>query len=131
MGLHTCTAVARSLCVSWAFLLFIIISWGGVAGSLVPEHGDVEYANGGRWSAVEWSGTAASYYQLPIIKSLFFHSSERQKQTISYKSSKVETKPSFTANVTSISHCILTCSTSCTTLLVLLRLTNGKFVSFM
>jgi len=21
-GLHTCTAVARSLCVSWAFLLF-------------------------------------------------------------------------------------------------------------
>jgi len=25
VGLHTCTAVARSLCVSWAFLLFFVM----------------------------------------------------------------------------------------------------------
>jgi len=24
VGLHTCTAVARSLCVSWAFLLLLL-----------------------------------------------------------------------------------------------------------
>ena len=31
MGFHTCTAVARSLCASWAFLLYVVvqkhISW--------------------------------------------------------------------------------------------------------
>jgi len=25
VGLHTCTAVARSLCVSWAFLFFYVL----------------------------------------------------------------------------------------------------------
>jgi len=27
VGLHTCTAVARSLCVSWAFLFFIAANY--------------------------------------------------------------------------------------------------------
>ena len=27
MGLHTCTAVARSLCVSWAFLYLLVIRY--------------------------------------------------------------------------------------------------------
>jgi len=27
VGLHTCTAVARSLCVSWAFLLVVVVGF--------------------------------------------------------------------------------------------------------
>jgi len=35
VGLHTCTAVARSLCVSWAFLLLLLENY--VSITALPE----------------------------------------------------------------------------------------------